>query len=384
MSCSQLDYINLSQSCVVLPKTRNMVPVPFTGNTPFVKSACPLLFIVLALSEPVGAQSISTQNLPGAHLTKVSITVTSAPTGLSLLVGQTACISPCSFSWQSGSTHTISASTQSGGSGVQYAFQNWSDGGAPSHTIKVSSTTATYVANFSKQYYLITSTSPSTGGSISPGSGWFTSGAVVSVSARANTGYLFSGFSGALMSATAPVSLTVTGPAGVTANFSAAVVAVSLTPAAATLRDSQGQQFSVAVTGWSNTGVTWSLSPAVGTISSAGLYTAPSSIPSAQSVSIIATSMADPTKSATSVITLMPVVALQWTASISADISGYNVYRSGVSGGPYSKINPSLIAETSFIDSSVQSNTDYYYVATAVDTAGVESDYSTEAQILAQ
>ena len=71
-------------------------------------------------------------------------------------------------------------------------------------------------------------------------------------------------------------------------------------------------------------------------------------------------------------------VALAWSASTST-VSGYNAYRSTVSGGPYTKLNSTLIAATSDTDTAVVSGTTYYYVATAVDSGGVESAYSTEA-----
>jgi len=70
-------------------------------------------------------------------------------------------------------------------------------------------------------------------------------------------------------------------------------------------------------------------------------------------------------------------VALSWTASTST-VSGYNVYRGTVSGGPYTNINSAVVATLTFTDSTVQSGTTYYYVATAVDSSGNESVYSNE------
>src|SRR6266446_3001052 len=67
--------------------------------------------------------------------------------------------------------------------------------------------------------------------------------------------------------------------------------------------------------------------------------------------------------------------ALSWTASTSV-VAGYNVYRGTVSGGPYSKLNSSLIALTTHTDSTVQSGQTYFYVVTAVDASNVESAYS--------
>jgi len=75
-------------------------------------------------------------------------------------------------------------------------------------------------------------------------------------------------------------------------------------------------------------------------------------------------------------------VTLSWTASTSSNISGYNVYRGTVSGGPYSLISAALIDGTAYIDSSVSSGITYYYVATAVDTNNVESGYSDQAEAI--
>jgi fibronectin type 3 domain-containing protein len=72
-------------------------------------------------------------------------------------------------------------------------------------------------------------------------------------------------------------------------------------------------------------------------------------------------------------------VDLSWTASTST-VAGYNVYRGGVSGGPYSKINSSVDSTTLFTDSTVLSGQTYYYVVTAVDNSGTESAYSNQVQ----
>jgi len=71
-------------------------------------------------------------------------------------------------------------------------------------------------------------------------------------------------------------------------------------------------------------------------------------------------------------------VALSWTASTST-VSGYNIYRSTTSGGSYVKVNGSLVSGLSYNDTTVQSGTTYYYVATAVDTSGDESVDSNQA-----
>jgi fibronectin type 3 domain-containing protein len=71
-------------------------------------------------------------------------------------------------------------------------------------------------------------------------------------------------------------------------------------------------------------------------------------------------------------------VTLNWTASTSV-VSGYNVYRSTISGGPYTKLNSTLVVATTYDDTSVQSGQTYFYLATSVDSSNVESVDSTEA-----
>ena len=68
-------------------------------------------------------------------------------------------------------------------------------------------------------------------------------------------------------------------------------------------------------------------------------------------------------------------VTLNWTASSTPSVSGYNVYRTTTVGGPYTKINTSLVIGTSYTD-SVPGGLTYYYVATAVDGSQNESTYS--------
>jgi fibronectin type 3 domain-containing protein len=62
----------------------------------------------------------------------------------------------------------------------------------------------------------------------------------------------------------------------------------------------------------------------------------------------------------------------------SPNSTGYNVYRSSVSNGPYMKLNSPLVVSTTYIDSTVLANQTYYYVGTSVDSAGVETGYSNQ------
>ena len=81
-----------------------------------------------------------------------------------------------------------------------------------------------------------------------------------------------------------------------------AVSTVTVTPRSQTLGASGTLPFSAFVTG-SKLGVTWSISPQVGTINAAGLYTAPSVVASSQDVTVTAT-LSDNSASGTATVTL--------------------------------------------------------------------------------
>lgn len=80
-------------------------------------------------------------------------------------------------------------------------------------------------------------------------------------------------------------------------------------------------------------------------------------------------------------------VTLAWDRSSdngSIIISGYNVYRSSTSGGPYTKLNVMLIPQVPitdvpmYVDPTPTGTITYYYTVTAVSAGGVESAKSNE------
>jgi hypothetical protein len=80
------------------------------------------------------------------------------------------------------------------------------------------------------------------------------------------------------------------------------------------------QQFRASVFNTSNQTVIWTISPpGTGMISSSGLYTAPASVTSLQTVIVMATSQADPTQLTSAMITLSPAQCAS---------SGYSYQRS--------------------------------------------------------
>lgn len=70
-------------------------------------------------------------------------------------------------------------------------------------------------------------------------------------------------------------------------------------------------------------------------------------------------------------------VDLSWAEAASV-VTGYNVYRGIRSGGPYTKLNLTPLALTSYTDNAVQSGQTYFYVTTAIDSKNLETKHSTE------
>jgi hypothetical protein len=130
-----------------------------------------------------------------------------------------------------------------------------------------------------------------------------------------------------------PVNVTATSSADPTRSGTAIIIitgptgaaSVSISPpfafiAASTATLSQ-QRFVATVTGNSNTSVTWSVQSAVpgqgcsgaacGSVDATGLYSAPTAAPSPNGISVIATSVADATKSATAAVTITSGLAIE-------------------------------------------------------------------------
>jgi hypothetical protein len=62
-------------------------------------------------------------------------------------------------------------------------------------------------------------------------------------------------------------------------------------------------------------------------------------------------------------------------------VVGYDVYRSSVSGGPYTKLNATLVAGLTYTDTAVLTGQTLYYVCASVDNMGDISPYSTQTTV---
>ncbi len=174
--------------------------------------------------------------------------VTTVPSGLNVTVDGTAYTAPQTFNWPANSVHSVTAGTPQGSAGTQYIFSSWSDGGAATHAISAPAANGTYTASFSTQYQLTTGANPASGGTVTP-SGWFDSGASVSVTASPNAGYLFTGFTGDLTGASNPQSLVMNAPKSVTATFAALAAPAFTSASSATFTVGSAGSFMVTATG---------------------------------------------------------------------------------------------------------------------------------------
>ena len=116
-------------------------------------------------------------------------------------------------------------------------------------------------------------------------------------------------------------------------------ISVSISPTNASVQVGHSQQFSAAVSNTSNTAVSWLVNGTVGgdsnvgTISSTGLYTAPSSVPSPSSVSVTAQSVADASKSASASVSIASGSGAQYYVTPTGSDSN-----DGSAGSPWATI----------------------------------------------
>jgi len=140
-------------------------------------------------------------------------------------------------------------------------------------------------------------------------------------------------------------------------------VKVTVTPSSAQVRDGGTQQFSVSVTGSSNTAVTWTVNAvaggnsSVGTISSSGLYTAPASVPNPNTITVTATSAADSSASGSGAVTLenpIPIITSLQPATINVGNFTLTVNGTGFAPGAWVVFGGQGLTTTTQVVSSTQ------------------------------
>jgi hypothetical protein len=137
-------------------------------------------------------------------------------------------------------------------------------------------------------------------------------------------------------------------------------ITVTVSPASAALRAGATRGFSVTVAGSSNTAVTWEVNgvaggaASTGTISATGLYTAPSTIPASNTVTVLAMSSANSSATGSSTLTLqnpVPVLTGIAPASVPAGAFAITVNGNGFVSGAEVLLAGAPLA-TNFVSSS--------------------------------
>ena len=149
----------------------------------------------------------------------------SVPSGLQIASTGSSYYTPVQLEWETGSLVSVQAvSPQSVSSGCQYVFTHWSNG-TKTQTLTFTELLVggeSYTAYFNTQYQLTITTNPSGAGTVSPTSGtWYNANKSAPISAKpiSGSGYTFFGWSGDVTGAKNPVSVIMSKPYNVTANF---------------------------------------------------------------------------------------------------------------------------------------------------------------------
>lgn len=203
----------------------------------------------------------------------------------------------------------------------------------PVISVSVSPGTASLIAGATQQF------TASVTGTSSTAVTWSVSGCTGAACGTVDTNGLYTAPS--LIPSATTVTVVATLQSDTTKSGSARVnqvaVAVNITESSINANGGDSHQFTVTVTGTTNAAVTWSLSTcslnACGTLSSTGLYTAPSSVASAADVTVTATSQADPSKFASATVHLVPVsVSISPTGPLNVSINATQNFNATVNG----------------------------------------------------
>jgi hypothetical protein len=256
-------------------------------------------FLFLFLATWANAQFVSSvSSTPSANSATVTFT-TPVQTTAKVAYGTTTQYgSVTALDGTLSSSHSISLSSLAAGTTYHYYVQAWDSLGEATSSIdyqfttlpisvSVSPSTATLTANGTQQFSAtVTGSTQGVTWSVTGGGTVSTTG-LYTAPASVTTQFI------ATVKATSVENTTKSETAAVTVN---PTVTVSASPNNFVISSGLTQQFTATVTGAANTNVTWSTS--AGTISSAGLFTTPA-VTADTTVTVTASSVQDPTKSAT-------------------------------------------------------------------------------------
>jgi len=145
----------------------------------------------------------------------VAYTINTSPSGLKVLADGQLISTPAVLNWLPGTTHTLGApSSQTGSNGTVYV------GSGTAQTISVACGAPRAAASVSYTAQDLLTVNATSGGSVSPSTGYMPAGSRVTLTATPSPGFEFAGWQGAC-TGTGSCQITMTGPTSVTAQFQA-------------------------------------------------------------------------------------------------------------------------------------------------------------------
>jgi uncharacterized repeat protein (TIGR02543 family) len=166
----------------------------------------------------------------GFSLSPINVVVQSNPAGRTFTVDGVPYTGSQAFVWSATDPHTLATAATQGDTATRFNFANWSDGGGLSHGVAPLGDTA-FTVNYSTQYFLTMDTGNGNG-TVSPASNWFNAGQAVVVSATADPGYNFGGWTGtgagSYSGPNNPATVTMNAPVRETPNWTAGNVSVTV------------------------------------------------------------------------------------------------------------------------------------------------------------
>jgi uncharacterized protein (TIGR03437 family) len=152
------------------------------------------------------------------------VVIQSSPSGQTVQVDGSNCLTPCNVDRPSGGTFQVTAPTQIPmGQGARLDFGSWSDGGASTHTITMSENYAVVTASYHTSYLLNATSNPGNGSAFkfSPSSSdmFYPQGTQVLITATPNPGFKFGHWTGNLSGSYPAGVVMLSAPESVVANM---------------------------------------------------------------------------------------------------------------------------------------------------------------------
>jgi predicted outer membrane repeat protein len=162
-----------------------------------------------------------------ATFATVSVTVGTSPVGALFEVDGTPYTSTQTFTWNVGTPHSLMASASYAPASTLYSFWAWSDGTpTAADTVTATAGVTSYWAGYTASSYLLTAApNNSAWGSVTPASpGFYTIGGSTPITATANAGYYFTGWTGSTdiaSASSASTTIIMNSPETIAGNFAA-------------------------------------------------------------------------------------------------------------------------------------------------------------------